>query len=735
MRKTLRGHSGEGFAPGLLGAGWAALVAMPRLIAQALSAERERWVLWVPVLFAIGIAGYFAWPSEPPLWVAGAIALGASAALWWARRGGLMSPIIIASILLFGALGVGRAGLETRMSESPTLIESAGAVRLSGTVIQVENFPKGPRVVLSQISYQWRTPDPAPERLRVRLRRGEDVRIGQRIGLLAVLRAPPRPSYPGGYDFARRAWFEGLGAVGFAISTVEPPEGGPVPPLSLGLQLQAQIDAIRQSITRTIRAGLDGEAGDVAAALITGDRSGLSEESVEAMRQSGLAHLLAISGLHIGLAAGAVFVGLRALLALHERLALFYPIKKWAAAAGMIAAFIYLLLAGATVPTQRAFLMTGLVLTAVMLDRKAISMRMVAIAAAIVLLVQPQAVVGPSFQLSFAAVIALVGVYESWRPLKRADGAADVDGLARWGRKIALYLLLITATTVIAGAATAPFAWHHFGRLANYGVIGNLVAIPMMAWLVMPAGVIAMLVMPFGVEAIPLAVMGWGIEAILAIAHWVADLPGSTVSLAASPGWAAALVAFGGLWAALWQGRWRMLGALPVVVGLFAPLTLGQPHLIVSETGRQVALTGPAGDLWLAHPRREKFQTGIWSQRTGRSIAGGWPELLSVRTGGVAPLRCGPLGCYYRLGGQLVALSKDPRSLGEDCRHADIIIATVTLPWALAQGACRGRVVIGPSDRAGAGTHVLYLSEDKVRLRTVEAARGTRPWTNRARGE
>ena len=137
----------------------------------------------------------------------------------------------------------------------------------------------------------------------------------------------------------------------------------------------------------------------------------------------------------------------------------------------------------------------------------------------------------------------------------------------------------------------------------------------------------------------------------------------------------------------------------------------------------------------MAHPRREKFQTGIWSQRTGRSIAGGWPELLSVRTGGVAPLRCGPLGCYYRLGGQLVALSKDPRSLGEDCRHADIIIATVTLPWALAQGACRGRVVIGPSDRAGAGTHVLYLSEDKVRLRTVEAARGTRPWTNRARGE
>lgn len=718
----------------------AALVALRRLtaglglraLAEAFAAERDRWMLWLPVLFGAGIGLYFALPVEPPIGV-GAATAGVGALLLWAIRRieagvGASGLIILAALLLAGGLGLERAVLETHRAERPTLAGDAGAVRLAGLVRKVEAFEDGPRVTLVRLSYLWRAPEPAPEVVRIRLRAGERISVGERIEVTAVLRAPPRPAYPDAYDFARRAWFEGLGAVGFALSAVEPAEADPRP-LGLLLSLGAWIDGVRQDLSRRVRAALPGETGDVAAALITGDRSGLDEASVEAMRDSGLAHLLAISGLHIGMVAGIVFVALRMMLAASERPALHYPIKKIAAAAALVAAFVYLLLAGATTPTQRAFLMTGLALLAVMLDRKAISLRLVAIAAAIVLLWRPQALVGASFQLSFAAVVALVAVYESWRPYAAQEGAREVAGWARFMRKAAIGLMLIAATTLIAGAATAPFAWAHFGRVTNYGLLGNLAAVPIMGWVVMPAAILGVLLTPIGAEYWPLQIMGAGVDAILGIAHWVADLPGAAIQVAAAPDWAAVLIALGGLWAAIWRGRWRYWGAVPAALGLTLPLLAAQPQVVVSETGRLAAAAGPEGALWLSHPRRESFAAGVWSERTGRPLAGGWDDLIA--RSGVGPLSCGPLGCLYRREGRVVvAWSRDPRTLAEDCRSAEIIVTTITPPPALLAGPCTGRRVIGPADRAREGTHAILVDgTGRIDLRTVETARGARPWT------
>ncbi|MEQ8604042.1 MAG: ComEC/Rec2 family competence protein [Marivibrio sp.] len=697
---------------------------------EAFAAERDRWALWLPVLFGAGIGLYFASPVEPPPGLGLGAAVAGAVAFWAARRAGGTLSLILAASLLAGGLGVERAALETRLSERPTLNGDAGAVRLSGLVRTVEAFEDGPRVTLVRLAYQWRAPTPAPEVVRVRLRAGEFVSVGERIELTAVLRAPPRPAYPDAYDFARRAWFEGLGAVGFALSEIEAAPPDPRP-LGLGLRLGAWVDGVRQILSRRVRAALPGESGDVAAALITGDRSGLDEASVVAMRDSGLAHLLAISGLHIGMVAGIVFVALRMALASSERLALGYPIKKWAAGAAILTAFVYLLLAGATTPTQRAFLMTGLALAAVMLDRKAISLRLVAIAAAVVLLWRPQALVGASFQMSFAAVVALVAVYESWRPYARREGAREVDGWARALRKMWLGLLLIGATTLIAGAATAPFAWAHFGRVANYGLLGNLAAVPIMGWVVMPAAILGVLLTPLRLEQWPLYVMGVGVDAILAVAHWVAALPGAAIQVAAAPDWAAVLITGGCLWAAIWRGRWRYWGALPAALGLTLPLTTAQPQIVVSETGRLAAAAGPEGGLWLSHPRRESFAAGVWSERTGRPIAGGWDDLIARTGGGAgAPIACGPLGCVYRAEGRTVAWSHDPRTLSEDCRSADVVVATITPPPALLNGACAGRLVLGPADRARDGTIAIRLERDgPLALRTVRHARGDRPWT------
>lgn len=731
MRRTIKGLSG--IVHGAVGWLLARRRAMPLAALEAmLAAERERWALWVPVLFGFGIAGYFALPWEPPLWWGPVVAIAAAIGLWCMRGRSVIVTLTLSAVLCAG-LGLGWAGARTQIAAAPTLARDAGALRFEGLAAAVEPFPDGPRVRLTGLDYLWRAPDGAPSTVRVKLRKGERVEIGERLRLTAVLRPPPRPAYPDGYDFARRAWFEGLGAVGFALSRAERVAPGPeTPAIGPGTRFWAAVDRLRQRIGRAVMESLPGERGAIAAALITGDRSGISEPSLEALRQSGLAHLLAISGLHIGLVAMSVFVGVRRLMAAVPGVALAAPIKKFAAGAALIATFGYLMLAGATPPTQRAALMTGLVLLAVIADRKAISMRAVAIAAAVLLLWRPESLTGASFQLSFAAVTALVAVYESWRPLQREEGAGASDADSGWAgrlpRRAFAYFLLIVSTTLIAGAATGPFALHHFGRVANYGVIGNLVAIPLMAFLVMPAGVLGVLLLPLGLADPFLAAMGAGIAAILGIGEMVAALPGSVLHLPASPAWAAALIAGGGLWAAIWRGRWRWWGAVPVAAGLMLPLTLPQPQAVLSETGRLIALSDTTGALRYSNTRRERFAADMWREQTGRPAAGSWSDWLGA-PGPSPPLACGPVGCVYAANGRTLAISRDPRSLPEDCRRADIVIATVGLPPALATGACRTRLVIDPPRRIVEGTHALYLTEDGVRAVTVQQARGDRPWT------
>ena len=271
---------------------------------------------------------------------------------------------------------------------------------------------------------------------------------------------------------------------------------------------------------------------------------------MEAMRASGLAHLLAISGLHIGLVTGVLFFAIRGILAALEPIALRFAIKKWAALGALLGAFAYLLVTGATVPTQRAFLMAAMVLSAIMLDRTAISMRLVAWAALIVLLIAPESLLGASFQMSFAAVIALVAGYEAVRvPFGRwrAHGG--------WWRLPLIYLLGVGLTTIIAGSATTPFVIFHFNRFSAFGLAANLLAVPVTALWIMPWATVAYILMPLGLEGVALAPMGWGIEAVIAIAREVAGWPGSVTLVPAMPVSGIALVAAGGLWLCLWRRR------------------------------------------------------------------------------------------------------------------------------------------------------------------------------------
>jgi competence protein ComEC len=703
--------------PEARGAG-AATVMLRRLgtgVAAVVLSERERWPLWVPVLLGAGIGGYFALPAEPAHWSGiGASAICLAVTLASRRRPALMLAALAG--LLVGA-GFAAAQLRSHLAAAPVLDGRYGPAPVFGLVVQVEDLAGGPRVTLEQVALEGFSPERTPQRVRVKLRRGDRAAVGARIEVFAKLSQPFAPAAPGAYDFQRSAWFRGLGGTGFALGPVRPAAGKGVSSLRLRLA------GLRHRMAERIRGALPGQTGAIAAALMTGDRSAISERSLHSMRDSGLAHLLAISGLHLGLVAATLFFGLRAVLALSERLALRHPIKKWAAAAAIVGSFGYLLLAGAPVPTQRAFLMTGLVLTAILLDREAISMRLVAWAAVVVLLMAPESLLGASFQMSFAAVVALVAFYEAARGRLQNLRSGWPGGLV--GR-VVFYAGGVATTTVIASVATGLIGLHHFGRIAVYGLPANILAVPITALWTMPWAVIAALLMPFGLEGAALAAMGWGIDAVLWVASGVAGWPGAVRHVPAMPVAGLVMVALGGLWVCLWARGWRYLGLVAVLAGVMTvPLNRG-PDIILSGDAKLMAARLSDGRLSLSDRRRNQFMAGIWLERNGQSGADVWPA------GGSSPdasLSCDTLGCSYRAAGLEIALLRDGHAIDEDCRRADVLVSAVPV-----RGRCPNPfLVIDRFDLWRGGSTALWVDREGVRVRTVADKQGNRPWSSLAR--
>ncbi|MGH6918310.1 MAG: ComEC/Rec2 family competence protein, partial [Geminicoccaceae bacterium] len=340
----------------------------------------------------------------------------------------------------------------------------------------------------------------------------------------------------------------------------------------------------------------------------------MSKPVMQSMRDSGLAHLLSISGLHIGLVAGILFVTLRRLLCLVPRIALHHPIKKWGAAAALVGTLLYMLLAGAPVPTVRAYIMCSMFLLAVILDRTAISMPPVAWAAVVVLLATPEELIGPSFQMSFAAVVALVAAYESTQNARLRWRAE-----AGWGRRAGLYLAGLVFTSLIATLATGPYSIYHFNRIASYGVIANMVAVPLTGLWVMPWAVLATLLMPFGAEHLALVPMGWGIDGIIAVAEQTSRWPGAVVVVPVLPIAGLSLITLGGLWLCLWQRAWRFVGVVVIVLGAATIAVTRPPDLLIADDGRLFAVADPSGQLLLSRSHGNDFVADTWLRRSGTS--------------------------------------------------------------------------------------------------------------------
>lgn len=670
-------------------------------------AERDRWLLWAPVLLGVGMALAFARSALPPV-AHGVAAIGFASllgvlAVHLARIAD--GRLALAAGLALLCAGYGAAVLRTHAVAAPGL-DRSGTWRIEATVAIVEPTTDGLRLVLVAATAVEGRATPLPHRIRVNLRGQSEILPGDRIALRARLQPPAGPALPGGFDYARQAYFERLGAVGYALgpATVVARAPGNA---SMG------VAALRATMTARLTAHAPGDTGAVAAALLTGVRAGISDQVWRDFQRSGLAHLLSISGLHMVLVAGTIVGTLRYALALIEPLALRAPARKVAAVVAIAVAAGYMLLAGATVPTQRAFIMIAIALLAVIVDRDPVSMRLLAWAALVVLALRPESILGASFQLSFAAVTALIAVYETPAVRARLRATAADDPL----RRVGAYVLGVAATTLIASVATTPFAAFHFQTVPTYGVLANLLAVPVTAFWIMPAGLLSVLAMPLGLDAWTVPVMAAGINVVLWIAHAAASLPGAALALSILPTAFLALVALGGLWLALWQRPWRWAGLAPIAFGILLALAHRPPDLVVAADLQMAAARTATGDLALIEwrgdrMRREQWQRGLGAARLER--------VLPLKSGGDA-LACDPAGCVLRRAGRAVALVRRGDALREDCVRADLVISDV--------GRCRSSTAFidGRTARASQGMAIRLLESGPV-VETVATHRGHWPW-------
>lgn len=562
-----------------------------------LLAARGHLFVWVPVLIGTGVGLWFALQFEPAALhyaLAGALAIACALCIW--RGPDLMRPVAVALICL--AAGFGAAGLRAALVSAP-MLEFRFYGPVQGRIVEVDRSQTDAlRITLDRVVLGDVPPPKTPLRVRISLQGATAApNIGEIVILTAHLAAPEGPSEPRSFDFRRMAYFKQLGAVGYTRSPVlvwDAPQPG-----------SQKIDRLRAHLATAMMLAMPSQAGAFATGAMTGDRSAITQDTVIALRDSNLSHLLAISGMNLAFLAGFVFLLVRYGMALIPPLALRVNAKKIAAVTALVAALFYWMLSGANVSTTRAMLMISVMLCAVLLDRQAISMRSVAISAIVLLLLTPESLLDAGFQLSFAATVALIGGYSV---LNRAIMAGRAPP---W--LVPLYALVLTS--VVAGIATAPYAAAHFNRFTDYGLLANLAT----AWamsVLMAAGVMAALLSPLGAAAPALWAMETAAQWILGVAHWVAALEGSVTAIPEPSAAVLPLITFGGIWLLVWQGRRRILGlpVLALALGIWAASP--RPDLLISSDGRLAGVLGQGGRM-LSQATGAGFAAKIWLENDG----------------------------------------------------------------------------------------------------------------------
>jgi competence protein ComEC len=706
-----------GRPPSALVRGWAARLSL---------ALDEEWALrrpflWLPAAAGAGAIFYLLAATEPVLWLVGLVTVfwAILATAFRAKRG--LSALFIG----LAALGAGEfcGGWRAARIDAPVLDRNFVG-ELAGFVEEVDPRIQGVRFLLRLSEAQGLPPQKTPYRVRLTTRGAQGLSAGDFVIVKARLLPPPHASLPGGYDFARDAYFSRIGAVGNVLGSPQAVD----PPVAPGWSLSflAAVDRARNALALRVANAIGGDNGAIGAAMVTGKRDLLSDAARETIRKAGIFHIITISGVQMTLVAGIFFVGLRRLLALSTDLALNYPIKKWAAALAMLAACLYGLFTGSRVGSERALFMTLILLGSVLADRPALTMRNLAFAAMAVIALEPEALLGASFQLSFAAVAALVAVFESRvsahgrsnakrgaakkTPESRTESDAEARSLAEnLAERSRHGILGALFATFCATSATASFMAYDFHELSPYVLIGNPLTLAMIEFFAVPAALVGALLYPFGLDGLVWTYLGAGINLIMVIAERIGSAPGASIALPAFAPWSLACLTLAVLSAVIWRTWTLRLTALPLLaLGLLGAASGGHFDLAVSPTGDMAALRDADGQLTILGKKRESFASDQWLRADADS------RIAADRSG-----RCDPLGCVGLLrNGEAAALVLEESAFHVDCARAEIVISPLYAPRS-----CAPKILLDRARLAETGAVTLAFGPDGIVSRMARAPR------------
>jgi competence protein ComEC len=667
-------------------------------------------VPWLAVAFGFGIVLYFAADREPSPWAAVALAAAAIAASYASRTRPLAFPLALGVAAIVAGFTIGT--IKRAWIAHPVLAAPAWNAEVAGFIETREERERSDRIVVLVHRMAATRLGESLQRIRVSVRKGTAPPVGRFVEFKARLSPPLEPLRPGGYDFARNLYFQGIGASGFVLGSIKTAE--PPVPVSLRLRIASTIDGMRDALDRRIRSVLSGDRGAIASALITGKRDAITGRVNDAMFISGLGHVLSISGYHMAVVAGVVFFALRALFALLPAMSGRHPIKKWAALAALGTAAFYLVLSGAEVATQRSFIMIAIVLIGVMFDRPAITLRTLTVAAIVVLLLTPEAVVHPSFQMSFAATLALVAGYERGLPWMSVAAETPLSAkIALWGGRAVLGSIVVS---LLAGFATTLYAAYHFHRLAPYGVLANLLAMPVVSLWIMPMGIMGVLAMPLGFDGLFWWLMGEGVGWMIAVALWVASLPGAVGRMAAFDTGPLLLGSAGLVVLCLLRSPLRLAGVAMIAVAAVLAYRAPQPLVLISADGATFAVRGGDGRLAIVRTGNDTFAARQWLAADADARAHADPELS-------AGIRCDEAGCVGRLAdGALIALARSIEAFQEDCRRAAVVASARDAPPQCAA------LVIDRNMLLRNGAVALHRTDDGFRMVVARPNGYERPW-------
>ena len=667
--------------------------------------DPNRLILWAPVALAVGAAAYFSWPSEPGL---APVLFGAGLSfvagiVWWFRRNVLtLYALVLVNCLTLGFV-LSRERAHSLGAPELGAFQSERSAEVTGWIERVERLEGRARLVIRVHALEHADTPPYRVRIRAGLAAFEP---GDAIRVRARLSPPSAPVAAGGYDPARAAWFDQIALTGYAISDMERTEIDTRAPLSLSLA------GFRWRLSERLQSQTGTRTGAVAAALLTGERARVSTEDAEALRLSGLGHILAISGLHMALFAGGAYWLIRLVFAMWEPWARAHDPRKPAALGALIAASLYLIISGAAVSTQRAYIMAFVVLVGVLFDRQAFSMRSLALAAILILLIAPESVIEPGFQMSFSAVAALIAsfdAYKRWRP--ESGLSSSVFG------KLKDALAGLSATSLIAGAATGAFAIFHFQRMAAYGLIANLLAMPLFTFWVMPAGGAALTFSVVGMERPFLWIMDQGLRRVLDVAYWASTMEGAVVGANAADPALVALYGLGFACLVIGLGWMRVTGGLLIMAAMTLFMVQTPPQMMITDGGVVLARFEGAEGYTVTDRRRGRFDARVFLQRAGVSDS---PDR--------AALSCDSLGCTGRTSdGLLLAVTASAEALEDDCHEADLIVFDGEVS-AWRKRRCTALILDTVAREELGGLEFWVHDGQVIRMRSAQAARRNRLW-------